>query len=154
MPKQSLNININCRNRGFYYHKQPHGSEVQKAKACALRDISEFSKSNEAVHHYKQCQCIKRIPIKIGKQGFKRIVTPVKREMTYEEFWDDRSLHNSYNDYLNDIEFIDMRKTIYATNVIETIYKGKEAYTMILYEHTILSTIDIDFDYVELDKYL
>ena len=39
------NIKINERNKGFYFHKVPHGLNVSKTKSQAMKDITEYIKS-------------------------------------------------------------------------------------------------------------
>jgi hypothetical protein len=39
------NIKINERNKGFYFHKVPHGLNVSKTKSQAMKDITEYIRS-------------------------------------------------------------------------------------------------------------
>lgn len=39
------NLEINKRNKGFFYHRTPRGLNISKAKNYAMRDISEYIKS-------------------------------------------------------------------------------------------------------------
>lgn len=39
------NIKINERNKGFYFHKVPHGLNVSKTKSHAMKDITEYIRS-------------------------------------------------------------------------------------------------------------